>query len=302
MFSKIKSPNLEHLRSFHEVCTAGSVGAAMTKTGIPRATLSRHIASLEDDLSSTLFMRTGQGFILTDLGKTVLDYADNIFQVAADLSEAVLASNAQLAGPIKILASSGIASIIMPSIIADINFASDDLALEIIPMNSISMDRKQDADISIQTHRPIRNDLIVSKVGEIKYGIYASVEYLEKRGIPQSVLDLKEHCFVGTISPILKQKIDGLWGQEVTAHINIIRCEDYPLIWQLVVAGCGIGVTHRAHGDSNPSVKRILPELQTLTLPVWLVAQPYMKERSRLKNVYGLLAKKMRSTLKVYNI
>ena len=99
----------------------------MTKTGIPRATLSRHIASLEDDLSSTLFMRTGQGFILTDLGKTVLDYADNIFQVAADLSQAVLASNAQLAGPIKILASSGIASIIMPSIIADINFASDDL-------------------------------------------------------------------------------------------------------------------------------------------------------------------------------
>ena len=101
---------------------------------------------------------------------------------------------------------------------------------------------------------------------------------------------------------MLKQKIDGLWGQEVTAHINIIRCEDYPLIWQLVVAGCGIGVTHRAHGDSNPSVKRILPELQTLTLPVWLVAQPYMKERSRLKNFYGLLAKKMRSTLKVYNI
>ena len=53
------------------------------------------------------------------------------------------------------------------------------------------MDSKQDADIAIQTYRPLRKDLIASKLGEINCGIYASAEYLEKNGIPQSIQDLE---------------------------------------------------------------------------------------------------------------
>ena len=301
MNKKIKIPNLEHLRSFHEVCINGSIGAAVRTTGIPRATLSRHIASIEADLSSILFMRGNSGFVLTDLGKTVSEYANNIFETATNLSEAVISHNSELTGPIKIVSSSGIATIILPSIVADINFEVEGLQLQLVAQGSVSMDSKQDADIAIQTYRPIRKDLIASKLGEINYGIYASIEYLEKKGSPQSIQDLKGHCFVGTIPETLKQTLQVLWGQEVLDLDNVIKCEDYPLIWQLVVAGCGIGVTHRAQGDADPSVKLILAELGDLKLPVWLVAQPDLKRRARLQIVYSALAKKMRLKLKKYN-
>ena len=298
MNKKIKIPNLEHLRSFHEVCINSSIGAAVRTTGIPRATLSRHIASIEADLSSILFIRGSTGFALTDIGKTVFEYANNIFETATSMSEAVISHNSELTGPIKIVSSSGIANIILPSIVADINFEVEGLQLQLVAQGSVSMDSKQDADIAIQTYRPIRKDLIASKLGEINYGIYASIEYLEKKGIPQSIQDLKGHCFVGTIPETLKQKLQVLWGQDALDHDNVIKCMDYPLIWQLVVAGCGIGVTHRAHGDSNPSVKRILPELQTLTLPVWLVAQPDLERRSRMQMVYNSLVEQIRFRLK----
>ena len=301
MNKKIKIPNLEHLRSFHEVCINGSIGAAVRTTGIPRATLSRHIASIEADLSSILFIRGSTGFALTDIGKTVFEYANNIFETATNLSEAVISHNSELTGPIKIVSSSGIATIILPSIVADINFEVEGLQLQLVAQGSVSMDSKQDADIAIQTHRPIRKDLIASKLGEINYGIYASIEYLEKKGSPQSIQDLKGHCFVGTIPETLKQTLQVLWGQEVLDLDNVIKCEDYPLIWQLVVAGCGIGVTHRAQGDADPSVKLILAELGDLKLPVWLVAQPDLKRRARLQIVYSALAKKMRLKLKKYN-
>lgn len=301
MIKKIKSPNLEHLRSFYQICSTGSITAAVTKTGKSRATLSRHIASIEADLSSILFIRGAVGFILTDLGKTVFEYADNIFKAETNLSEAVISQNSELTGPIKIVASSGIASIVLPSIVADINFAIEGLQLTLIATGSVSMDSKQDADIAIQTHRPIRKDLIASKVGEISYGVYASVKYLEKKGTPQSLQDLKKHCFVGTIPETLKKTLRVLWGQEILDHNNVIQCEDYPLIWRLVVAGCGIGVTHRVQGDAEPSVKLILPELGILKLPVWLVAQPDLKKRARLKMVYSSLAEQIRAKLKDYH-
>ena len=300
MNKKIKIPNLEHLRSFHEVCINGSIGAAVRTTGIPRATVSRHIASIEADLSSILFMRGNSGFVLTDLGKTVSEYANNIFETAKNLSEAVISQNSELAGPIKIVASSGIATIILPSIVADINFEIEGLQLHLVANGSVTMDSKQDADIAIQTYRPIRKDLIASKLGEINYGIYASIEYLEKKGIPQSIQDLKAHYFVGTIPETLKQKLQVLWGQDALDHDNVIKCMDYPLIWQLVIAGCGIGVTHRSQGDADPSVKLILTELETLKLPVWLVAQPDLNKRARLQMVYRTLAKKIRLKLKEY--
>ena len=301
MPNKINPPNLEHLRSFHEICTAGSIGAAIKKTGIARATLSRHINTLEADLSSILFVRSNSGLILTALGETVFKYADNIFKVASELYEAVITSNSTLTGNIKIIASSGIASIILPSIIADIDLPKQGLEIEIISTETVTMDSREDADIAISTKMPVRKDVIASKVGKIKFGIYASHEYLEKKGIPQSISELREHTFVGSIPPDLKQEIEMAWGSAAAEHTNVLRCANYPLIWQLVLAGCGIGVTHSALGDQNPCVKRILPEMEDLTLPVWLIAQPDIKSRSRIQLVYDILAKKMRLALKVYD-
>ncbi len=165
-------------------------------------------------------------------------------------------------------------------------------------MNSVNMDSKEDADIAIQTYRPIRKDLIARKLGEIEYGIYASTEYINKKGAPQSLEELKDHFIVGTIPETLKQKCKETYGQELLEHENSIKCQDYPLIWQLVVAGCGIGLTHRIQGDADPTVKRILTELNTFRLPVWLVAQPDLKKRARLKLVYNSLADQLRAKLK----
>ena len=84
--NKIQSPNLEYLRSFRQVCISGSILAAVKDTGVPRATLSRHITALETDLSSILFIRGSSGFIKTELGETVFEYAESIFEKATGLS------------------------------------------------------------------------------------------------------------------------------------------------------------------------------------------------------------------------
>lgn len=298
MTKLIKSPNLEQLKSFNSVCILGSITRASKQTGIARATLGRHISALEEDLSSQLFKRTASRLILTDIGETTFKYSQTIFELTKELSEAVLLKNSALTGSIKIHASSGIASILLPNILTKLNKIHKGLQIEITPMNVVSMDADKDADIGIQTYRPTRKDLITSKLGDLKFGIYASKKYLQEKGEPHSLSDLQEHTLIGTIPEPLRPMLEELWGKGINDYENIIKCNDYPLIWRMVVEGCGIGMTHRMHGDKEPSVKPIFQELKTLTLPVWLVAQPDFKTRARVKKVFQFIAKEMRGMLK----
>ena len=57
------------------------------------------------------------------------------------------------------------------------------------------------------------------------------------------------------------------------------------------------GVAFGAQGDNEPAVKRILTEMDTLTFPVWLVAQPDFKTRARVQLVYRYLADELRLVL-----
>lgn len=290
-------PNLEYLKSFYVVCTFGSISNAEAKTGISRATLSRHITILEKDLASILFQRKAGSLQITDVGTTVFKYAQEIIQSSEDLSEAISLKNSDLSGPIRIHASSGLASIHMPRMILGLNVAFENLKLEIKPMASVSMDADEDADIAIQTFMPTRKDLIASKIGEIQCGVYASKTYLEKRGEPKSLSDLEDHCLIGTVPQSLKKVVQETFDIDLSKHEDLIKCEDYPLIWQMVVAGCGIGMTHLFQGDNEPAVKRILTEMDTLTFPVWLVAQPDFKTRARVQLVYRYLADELRLVL-----
>ena len=121
--------------------------------------------------------------------------------------------------------------------------------------------------------------------------------YLEKRGEPQSLSDLEDHCLIGTVPQSLKKVVQETFDIDLSKHEDLIKCEDYPLIWQMVVAGCGIGMTHLFQGDNEPAVKRILTEMDTLTFPVWLVAQPDFKTRARVQLVYRYLADELRLVL-----
>ena len=67
----------------------------------------------------------------------------------------------------------------------------------------------------------------------------------------------------------------------------------------LANGGCRMWHWHDAsfQGDNEPAVKRILTEMDTLTFPVWLVAQPDFKTRARVQLVYRYLADELRLVL-----
>ncbi|MFN8093109.1 MAG: transcriptional activator NhaR [Vicinamibacteria bacterium] len=81
--------NYHHLLYFWTVVRAGGLTAAAAELRLAPSTVSAQVRSLEESLSERLLQRSGRRLALTEMGRLVYDYADEIFASGRELLEAV---------------------------------------------------------------------------------------------------------------------------------------------------------------------------------------------------------------------
>lgn len=83
------SLNYKHLHYFWAVAKAGSIKLASEQLHLTPQTISGQLSLFEEVLGETLFSRTGHRLKLTERGKLVLSYADEIFSLGQELESAL---------------------------------------------------------------------------------------------------------------------------------------------------------------------------------------------------------------------
>ncbi len=81
--------NYHHLLYFWVVACHGSVTRAAAELRLAQPTVSTQLRTLEEVLGEKLFARTGRRLVLTDVGRLVFRYADEIFGLGRELLETV---------------------------------------------------------------------------------------------------------------------------------------------------------------------------------------------------------------------
>jgi LysR family transcriptional activator of nhaA len=81
--------NYHHLLYFWTVVREGGVSRAAEKLRLAQPTVSAQVRLLEDTLGDKLFERQGRRLVLTDVGRLVYRYADEIFGIGRELLEAL---------------------------------------------------------------------------------------------------------------------------------------------------------------------------------------------------------------------
>jgi LysR family transcriptional activator of nhaA len=81
--------NYHHLLYFWMVAREGSITKACEQLHLAQPTVSSQLRKLERSLGEKLFERSGRHLVLTDTGRTVYRYADEIFALGSELQEAV---------------------------------------------------------------------------------------------------------------------------------------------------------------------------------------------------------------------
>jgi LysR family transcriptional activator of nhaA len=81
--------NYHHLLYFYTVAREGSVARAAQVLRLAQPTLSGQIRKLEHVLDEKLFERRGRGLVLTEMGRVVYGYAEEIFSIGSELLDTV---------------------------------------------------------------------------------------------------------------------------------------------------------------------------------------------------------------------
>jgi DNA-binding transcriptional LysR family regulator len=58
--------------------------------------------------------------------------------------------------------------------------------------------------------------------------------------------------------------------------------------------GAAIGILDAHIGDADPVVRRVLPDLEPLVFPIWLVSHRELSTSRRIRRVYDFLEEELR--------
>jgi LysR family transcriptional activator of nhaA len=83
----MSSLNLKHLRYFWAVATHGSIARASEVLYLTPQTISGQLRELEQQLNAKLFQKSGRNLALTDTGRVVFSYADEMFRLGDELQD-----------------------------------------------------------------------------------------------------------------------------------------------------------------------------------------------------------------------
>ncbi len=83
----MRNLNLKHLRYFWTVAGEGSIARAAETLHVTPQTISGQLRLLEDDIGAKLFEKAGRGLVLSETGRVVFSYADEIFRLSSELRD-----------------------------------------------------------------------------------------------------------------------------------------------------------------------------------------------------------------------
>jgi DNA-binding transcriptional LysR family regulator len=275
-------------QSLHAVLEAGTLSAAARLRGLTQPTLGRHIETLEQRLGSPLFLRSPRGLQPTDLA---LELKPHLHDMSAAASAAVRdASGAadSLLGSIRITASEIVGAEVLPPMLTSFREQHPGVVIEMMLSNYNDDLSRREADIAVRMTPPSQSSLVAKKVGEINLGFYATPEYLERHGVPQSLADFEDHAMIGFDSPGRGiRDVPGL-NMPISRETFTFRSDSDLAQLAATRAGFGIGVCQDGLARRN-SLVRVLPNFSLFTLGVWIVMHENLRGSRRMRLMFDHL-------------
>jgi DNA-binding transcriptional LysR family regulator len=267
--------DLNEILVFAKVVQAGSFTRAAKQLAMPKSTVSRKIAELEERLDARLLQRTTRKLSLTDAGRTYFDYCARIVGEIDEAEHAVTSLQATPRGLLRVTAPVNLS--FLASIVADYLKRYPEVSIELFCTERNVDLIEERYDLGIRAGVLSDSTLIARSLGVIRWFMVAAPSYLKKHGQPRSPEDLRKHqCLL--FSPGGRGLAElRLEGSEQTLQIPVtvrMMTGDTDVLHAAANAGLGIAVLPafqciddvRAH-----RLERVLPSWCPRSIPIHLV-------------------------------
>lgn len=244
MEQSVADLNVNDLVVFARVAELGSFSRAAAKTGLPKSTVSRRLAALEQLLGERLLLRTTRRQTLTEFGNLLLEHARQVVAEVEAIAALREGRQAEPSGRLRVSMPSDIANLVLADALAAFVAAYPGISLE-LDLSARRVDLLSEGfDVALRMgDLPSESLLAARRLHTLSSSLYASPDYIAQFGEPQKPEDLLEHRTVRILSRsgepetwILRQgdqRWEGRPGWRVTANSPEI-------LLRLARAGVGI--------------------------------------------------------------
>lgn len=272
------SLNPADLLLFIRVVEEGSFTLAAERLKVPKSTLSRRIAILEEMLGEILLRRTTRRLTITDFGHTFYLQAKRVaheIDIAAALSERPLH---QPGGLLRLSMPGDFTHDMLGPFLSRFIARYPDIQLEInVSQRRVDL-TAENYDLALRLGS-VASDatLVVRRITTFQPQLFASPAWLEKNGEPRTPDDLLAHRVLalqmsGVDLPVWEMEKEGMrWANPLP---TLVKANSPGILKEMALAGAGIvclaGHYVRPH-TARGELKALLTDWQLPGIPVWAV-------------------------------
>ena len=274
----------DKLRIFHAVADAGSLTHAGESLNLSQSAVSRQIRALEESLHTTLFHRHARGLILTEQGELLFDATQSMNKRLETAAARIRDSEDEVFGELKVTTTTAFGTLWLAPRLGKLYDKYPDLKIEMMLEERVLDLPMREADVAIRMKEPSQADLIRRRLMNIRMRLYASAEYLEREGTPETLGDLGGHRLISQSLTAPQVGAGATLVQSILAHDirSTLTVNSYYGVLQSVLSHLGIGVLPDYLTEDFPNLVRVLPNVESGEVPVFLAYPEELRQSKRI--------------------
>lgn len=264
---------LDDTAVFMSVIKEGGFSHAGKRLGLSSGYISRRIAQLEAELGVTLIKRTTRQLQLTDEGKLFFQHAERIQHELNSVLCLLQTQTEKPKGKIRISASIYFGRTFLLPILTKFLENFENIEIDLVLTNQSVDPIKENMDLLFRS-AGFRDNLLADSNMKAKLLVsgkiclYATTEYLLKKGEIKSPQDLAKHHVIGYVDTGIREE-EETWHYSLKGHKEAItlkpkfRCNDIESALSICLAHQGIGRFSEmlsCNAVQQQKLQKILPE------------------------------------------
>ncbi len=185
--------DLNDIVVFTKVVETRSFTGAAEQLGLPKSTVSRKLAQLEERLGVRLVQRTTRKLALTDIGQAYYQRCARIVADVAAAEQLVTDMQATPRGRVRVTAPIDLSMRYLGAIVAGFVAEHPDVTVELEATDRIVDLIEEGFDVAVRFGALPESTLIARRLCRIESLLVATPSYLARRGTPATIEDLDEH-------------------------------------------------------------------------------------------------------------
>jgi DNA-binding transcriptional LysR family regulator len=230
------------LLAFAKTVEAKSVSRAATLLGVPRATVSRRLARLEERLAARLLRRTTRSLVLTDAGEALYRHARIVLDAVAHAEASVRRTDDLVRGDLRVSVPPMMSSSFR-GLLTDFARRYPEVRLQVHFSTQLVDLQRGDYDVAVRASAELQPGLVARTLARDPFVAVASPAYLEEKGVPLKRRDLRDHrCLLGFARGEVPQTHWSLAGGGKLHVEGSLFSNDVTLLRDAALAGLGIAL------------------------------------------------------------